>query len=367
MDGINPAYLKVLDIEQQATAITGPGKMFLDNFVWLKGNHCFVIGTTGSGKTNKGYWLVNWLKHTETQIWMDTGKSDEILPLLCQNMPVQIICPKYTNVIIEERVNGKWQEIQNHPKVTHVPDAGDTWWAIKKKTINILAFRNAFWTVAARAAWMVDLFQTLADWTRLRTLPAITPFSLHFDETQWAISGTRITRNETRVKSSEIITENALEGRSSGERLVMYAQDFMNIPPAIRENLVCAILCRGADIGSDQSKKLSPHCNPAPWVISPAHFKRNEGKFVTEDGRSSPTNRPWKFPLFPKLESDRNWIKRCRVRYEGFNDMRPQTAETEEECFPELGRFSVLAIKPELQEMVESRWNIPVGEIDDTN
>jgi hypothetical protein len=371
MEGIPITYLALLDDPQKRWAITGPGKMFLDDFVWLKGNHCFVIGTTGSGKTNKGYWMLNWLKHSETQIWMDSGKSGEIIPLLCQDKKVQIICPKYTDVIIEERINGKWERIQDHPKVTQVPTAGDTWRAIDRSysssnnkifnTINILCFRNAFWTTSAKAEWMSDLFETLSSWTRLGTMPKIFPCTIHIDESQWVLAGSRISKNADRVKSAEIITENALEIRSSGGRLVMYAQAFKNIPPAIRENLVCALLCRGADVSSDESKKLSPHCNPPHWVKRPANFKRNEGKFITEDGRSSPTDRPWGFPLFPKDEGDRKWVERCRVRYVGFNDQRPKEAEPQEECFPELGRFSALAIKPEVQEMAESRWNIPDG------
>ena len=365
MEGINPAYLDKLDEVQKVWAITGPGKMFLDDFIFLHGNHCVLPGTTGSGKTNKGYWLVNWLKHTEIQIWMDSGKSDEIIPLLCQDMPVQIIVPKYSDVFIEERVHGKWQPIQNHPLVTHVPDAGDAWWAIRKKHINIFAFRNAFWTTPARAEWMTELFETLATWSRLGRMPAIFPFSLHMDETQWALSGTRITRDEDRTKSSEIITENALEIRSKGGRLIVYVQDFINIPPAIRQNLVCAILCRGAEIKSDQSKKFAAHCNPPAWVKAPANFKKNEGKFITEDGRASPTDRPWPFPLMPKKEEDRKWLKRCRVRYVGFNDQKPKEAECQEECFPELGRFSLLAIKPEVQERVASRFDAPRGELED--
>lgn len=357
MRGMNPAYLDRLDAAQREWAITGPGKMFLDDFVFLKGNHCFVIGTTGSGKTNKGYWLINWLKHTETQIWMDSGKSDEIIPLLCQGLPVNIIVPKYTEVTIEERINGKWEQIKDHPIVSHVPDAGDTWWAIKKNMINILCFRNAFWTTSAKAEWMSDLFETLSTWTRLGSMPCIFPCTIHIDESQWVLAGARISKDTDRVKSAEIITENALEIRSSGGRLVMYAQAFKNIPPAIRENLVCALLCRGAEVSSDESRKLSPHCTSPAWVKRPANFKRNEGKFITEDGRSSPTNRPWKFPLFPKDENDQKWISKCRVRYVGFNDQKPKEAEYEEECLPELGRFSALAVKPEILEMVASRWN----------
>lgn len=372
MRGIAPGYLSKLDDAQQAWAITGPGKMFLDDFVWLKGNHCFVIGTTGSGKTNKGYWMVNWLKHSETQIWMDSGKSDEIIPLLCQGKNVRIITPKYCDVIIEERINGRWQKIENHPEVVNIPTASDTWAAVKVSndsswnrtfdTINILCFRNAFWTSTARSLWMTELFQTLADWSRLRIMPKIFPFTLHFDETQWAISGKAVSTDAERTKSSEVITENVLEIRSAGGRIVAYSQGFRNLPPAMRANLVCTILCRGADVSSDDSKKLSPHCNPPPWVKRPANFRKNEGKFITEDGRASPTDRPWSFPLFPKSEDDRRWIQRCRVRYVGFNDQRPDEAEIEEECLPELGRFSALAIQPEIQEMVASRWNVPTGE-----
>jgi len=234
MNGVNPTYLERLDPVQAKWILTGPGNLFKESFLWLKGNHCFVFGTTGSGKTNKGYWLVNWLKHTELQIWMDSGKSAEFLPLLCQDMPVQIICPKYANVIIEERVNGKWQKIQNHPPVIWVPDAGDTWWAIRKKHINVLCFRNAFWTVSARTKWMSYLFETLALWTRLGRMPAIFPFTLHIDESQWAIAGSKITHDEERTKSTEIITENVLEIRSYGGRLIAYAQGFKSLPPAIR-------------------------------------------------------------------------------------------------------------------------------------
>lgn len=376
MRGINPLYLAKLDDRQRQWAITGPGKMFLDDFIFLNGNHCFVIGTTGSGKSNKGYWLVNWLKHTETQIWLDTGKSDEILPLLCLGKKVHIIVPKYSSVSIEERVGGKWQKIQDHPRVTEISSAGDTWYAIKTSydqnrnksfdTINILCFRNSFWSSTKRAEWMTELFQTMADWTRLRKMPpAIFPFTLHIDESQWVLPGTRMTRDEARTKSSEIITENALEIRSSGGRLVMYAQGFKNIPPAIRENLVCALLCRGADVKSDESRVLYPHCNPDPWVKRPANFRKNEAKFITEDGRASPTNKPWPFPLMPKDDEDRLWLKRCRVRYTGFHDQPPEIAEPEEECFPDLGRYAALAIPVEKWIPTVSTSDIPGGILND--
>jgi hypothetical protein len=134
----------------------------------------------------------------------------------------------------------------------------------------------------------------------------------------------------------------------------------------MRDNLVCAFLLRGADIHTDENKRLAQACQPNYGIYgckAPTNFKRGELKYVAEDGK---TDRPWKIPLFPKSEEDRAWIKRCRVRYEGFNDQKPESAEQEEECLPELGRFSYMAIPPEKQGDVISRWNAEtVGEIDD--
>jgi hypothetical protein len=98
--------------------------------------------------------------------------------------------------------------------------------------------------------------------------------------------------------------------------------------------------------------------------IPPSRYKPEMGKFIHSDNTAYPMFYPWEFPLFPKSESDKEWIKKLRVRYgRKFGD-RKEENEFEEECFPELGRFSALAIKPEIPEMVESRWNVP-GEIDD--
>jgi hypothetical protein len=92
-------------------------------------------------------------------------------------------------------------------------------------------------------------------------------------------------------------------------------------------------------------------------------YKPWHGRFIFENGDSWPPLTPWKFRLYPVDERDRGWIKRCRIVYEGRHDRRSESEETQEECFPELGRFQALAIKPEVPQMVESRWGIPFGDI----
>lgn len=360
LKGENPAYLAKLDESQRRTALTFSGKFFLDNFVHIHGEHCYIIGPTGSGKTNKGYGLANWLMHTETIIWISSGKDNEIIPLLFLGKPVRIITPKYHDVKI---MQGK-EQYEPHPEVIQIPTPDDAWWAVKKGCINIFEFRNAFWSKDILLQWMIELFTALATWTRLGIMPHIDPAAIFIDESKWVIAGTRITSDGQRVKASEIITENAMEIRSYGFRLVIFSQDFTDVPPAMRENLPCFILCSGAEVG--ENRKLRYHCNPSvPGWKRTTQYKRNEAKFVDRLGNAIPQDRPVPWPMFPKKEEDQILCKRLKVKDVGFHDRPPEESEEQEECIPELGRFSALAIKPEILEVAESRWNAPTGEIDD--
>lgn len=354
MRGMNPKYLDKLDEGQRKTALSGSGKFFLDQFVFVKGEHMYVVGPTGSGKTNKGMNLVNWLKHTETIIWISSGKDNETVPLLFMGMPVRIITPKYHDV--EIRIGR--ERYAPHPEVIQVPDAGSAWGAVKKGCINIFEFRNAFWSKEVAIAWMVELFSTLATWTRLKMMPHISPASIFIDESKWMIAGTRVTNDGNRTKASEIITENAMDIRSYGFRLVIFAQGFTDIPPAMRENMPCFMLCNGADI--EISRKLRYHCNPSvPGWRKTSQFKRYEAKFVDRYGNASPMNRPNAYPMFPKNEEDLILSKRMKVIDIGFHDKPPAEAEPIEECYPDLGRYAALAIPPEKLEPGISRSLMP--------
>ena len=367
-------YLEKLDPEQRTFILSAVGRRFYDEFLIKYGKHLFIFGTTGSGKTNKGYSFVDWLKHLETQIWFDSGKQGEILPLLCMDRKVRIITPTGTDIIIEEHKEGKWQKINNHPEMIQVSTPSDalssistgSWSTSKNRirdTITIISFRNAFSKREKAVEWVAEFFEELAERCRAGTMPNIFPASLHIDESQWAIAGKRVSGEGARTKASETITENAFELRSAGVREVLYAQGYTNIPPAARENMLFAVICHGGFVSSDENGNLSKWCNNAPQRTphSPMQFKTWHGRFVFENGDSYPPDKPWNFRLYPTKEEDRKWIAKLRVRYVGKNDIGTGEREIEEECFPELGRFSVLAIKPEIQEMAESRWSAGIG------
>ena len=373
--GINPAYLSKLEPEQR-TWLTGKaeGLKFFDEFLSKHGKHIFFIGRTNSGKTQKGYWLVNWLKHTEVQIWISSGKPDEILPLLCMGKKVRIITPEKCDIIIEERVRGQgWQRIADHPEVVGVNSPEGIIGAIVGKSydknrnyhpecINIIELRNSFHNPLKAVEWVGGFFETLARKTRLRQLPAnLFPCTIHLDESHWALAGKRVSCDPIRTKTSEIITENALESRSAGIRLAMYDQDHNNITPASRENLLCAVLCHGADVKSDENPALGRWCQ-LQQPAHPSRFKSHQGRFVYEDGSSFPPDGVWNFPFFPRSEIDREWIKRVRVRPVGFYDIGSDEEKEEFAIpFPFMGIVPAFTMQEEKSENDEhySRYHIP--------
>jgi hypothetical protein len=352
------------------------GLRLWDEFLTGYGKHLFIFGVTGSGKSQKGLWTVDLLKYLENQIWFDTGKSNEILPLLCMDRKVRVIIPSGCDIRFEERTKGIWQKIPDHPVVIRVQTPNDAINAIAsgsfedghnriKDTITVISFRNFFSKRDGAINWVADFFESLAERCRLSTMPNIFPASIHIDESQWAMAGKRISADGERSRATEVITENALELRSARIRLVLYAQSYKNIPPAARENMLFHILNRGAYVTTEENGNLSKWCRNAEWRTppTPMQYKPWHGRFIFENGDSWPPLTPWKFRLYPVDERDRGWIKRCRIVYEGRHDRRSESEETQEECFPEVGRFQALAIKPEVPQMVESRWGIPFGDI----
>jgi len=332
---IDPHFLNKLSPEQREVALTKKGFKFIFQFIFKKGDHLLICGQTGSGKTQKLYFVCNWLRNTtETIIWLDSAKEDEFLPLLTMGTPVNIILPKGCDIIISEwdKEEKKYIRMKNHPIITVVPDAGSAWWAVKKKHINIFCFRNAFARSESRIQWMGELFETLAVWTRKQIMPHIYPFALFGDEAQWFNTGLRVSADQQRKQLSDLITEHALTIRKPGGRLVFATQGYKNLPPAARENFPNNLLCRNAQITSDENPALSKF-NPFTPFLKP-----EEGYFVYSDGYTYPKKRQWTFPFFktPKL----------RIEYKGdFDDVKPAQQsldEVEIEMTPDMSKYTAL-------------------------
>lgn len=381
--GINPKYLAKLRDFQQSFLITAVGRAFYDEFLTKYGRHLFIFGTTTSGKTNKGYAFLDYMKHLEGQVWVSSGKYGETFPLLCMDRKVRIVVPTGVNVIIEERRGGKWQEIPNHPEVINVETPADMLMAIAPKhwdenrnatpdTITIFEIRNAFRKQKNAVTWLAIMFSILAEWAREGKLSPVLPVTIHIDESHWAIAGSRISNEPERTKAAEIIAENVLELRSAMVRLVLYAQGYKNILPTTRENMLFNLLCRGAYVSNEENNKLSKWCNYSHGQKppSPQYYGTHQGRFVFESnhggwGDSYPPDKPWNFRLYPLDESDRRWIAGLRITFEGKHDEKTEADEINEEMVPELGRYAAMAVPPEYQAPAISRSELPGVMVDD--
>ena len=333
MTNYDSKFLASLSPEQQKTALTKRGKTFVYKFLFKRGDHLFIIGNTGSGKTQKAYWLVNWMRHTkETVIWLDSAKNREIVPLLTMGTPIRVIVPRGANVTFTEwnPEQKAYTEMKNPPEIMEVPDAGTAWWAVKRGMINIFCFRNAFDHAANREKWMAELFETLSTWTRKQRMPHVYPFCLIGDEAHWFNAGQKITSDTGRNLLSELITEHALEIRAYGGRLVLIAQGYKNLPPATRENLPNNLLCRGAKVSSDENNALSIYNQFT------SRYTPDKGLFVYSDGSTYPHDFPWPFPFFE--------MPKIKVHYSGEYDdpseQLQQQQEIEQEMTPDLSKYN---------------------------
>jgi hypothetical protein len=355
MRGINPKYIDKLDEGQRNFILTpegeenrGSGKFFLDNFIFVPAEHVYVIGPTGSGKTNKNYNLVNWLKHTEVIFWISASKDNDITPLFFMGLPVNIIVPKYAGIEITLD-----KEPVKNIVYSVVDDPEDIFYVIKNDHINILEVRNAFWDRNNLLDWMIRFFTLIAEWTRNGSMPMHyyppgtfnsrkTKISVFIDESQWLIAGSRVTSDPRRSKATEVIIENALEIRTYGWRLAISAQGFTNTPPALRENMACVVLCNNADI--EDPPRLRVHCKPGMnsiWIPT-SRFKRNECKFINRNGECMPKRKPLPWPLYPKDEQDREKAERIKIKYSRtYHDQHSDAEEIQfAPCFLNLGRLS---------------------------
>jgi len=363
--GINPKYLEKLSYNQEKFFTKAPvGVKYAKEFVFNHGSHLFIVGNTGSGKTQKGYNILDDLKNSENQIWISTSKSKEILPLFCMGKKVRIIIPKGAEFDVIERTSAGEVELEDPPEIIEVARASDAWDAVKIRWdknrnksydwINIFEFRDTITDRGGlRSQWMIDLFESLSTRTRSNTMANIFPCAIYLDEAQWLLAGSRITKDGMRIKNSSIMIENVLEMRSAGCRFVMFAQSYKNIPPAIRENLNNTLLCRGARVESDENDAVAHWCRLYP---TPSYYKVNQGKFVFADGTAFPPTKPWEFPLYPVCAIDRHWIKKIRLKYGRRHGEHIEQEEIKEELFPKLDRLSANALEPERTKEITDGW-----------
>lgn len=294
----------------------------------VKGCHVGLLGNPGSGKTQKEYWLVSYLKNIETIVWIDSCKDEEIIPLFGMGKPVNVIIPHGMKI----EITGV--DVVPTIREAFMPDL--MWDMIEPGAINIISIRPYFYSEKERSRFYAGLFKALSRKAYAKSFQkrGIDRMTVVVDEAQQILPSTAYTHDQQRLEAAQDVTSNILEVRAFGIRIVTGTQDYINIYPSARRNMPARILCHGANVKSDESRLLNRLCRYAE------SYTVAQGLFVFPDGDYVPRSCPWSFPYFPKPPG-------ASVDYIGRFD-QPEEKDDQSELMPDLGQFSSSAIPPAL-------------------
>lgn len=221
-------------------------RIFDKQFLKTPGQHLVGVGITGSGKTQKAYWILKKLLDYETILWFDTGKSyqfgkyEEFGPLFSFGVPVHIIYPTGTAISIENSpVPVTYTDCERPERL---------WDCIRPGCINIVSLARFFIDPALHAKYAQMAFNeliVLAINDRKR-LQHVLPLSVFYDEFSDIAPGKRMQISYSQNKIAALMAWNIKQLRSIGVRIVAFAQAWYNIYPAVRSQFSWILACRGA-------------------------------------------------------------------------------------------------------------------------
>jgi hypothetical protein len=215
-------------------------------FLHTPGQHLIGVGITGSGKTQKAYWILKKLLEYETIVWFDTGKSyefgkyEEFGPLFTFGVPVHIIYPSGVAISVENApVPVTYQEC---------PAPARLWDCLKPGCINVVSLARFFIDPELHARYAQKAFNELIV-LAINEKPRITnvlPLSIIYDEFSDIAPGRRMQITHGQEKTAKLMAWNIKQLRSIGVRVVCFTQAWFNVFPAVRSSFSWIMACRGA-------------------------------------------------------------------------------------------------------------------------
>lgn len=234
------------------------------NFLAKPGGHLLGIGITGSGKTQKAYYLVKKLLKFETIVWFDCGKSynlgkyEEIGPLFNFNIPVNIIVPA-----------GVEMRIENSPVPVYYEktmSGFDIWDKIKPDCINIISLTRFFLMPDLFGKYCKDIFIDLIQtaMSKKERINHLLPMAIFYDELSDIAPSKTLTQQSSQHNIASVISFNITKLRSFGIRFVAFTQSYHNIYTPVRQSFNWILACRGTYLKWDE---------PAIRDYNPLHSK----------------------------------------------------------------------------------------------
>lgn len=201
---------------------------FRNECLQVPGQHILATGTTGTGKTQALYWVVEGLTveaPKETIVYFDSGKSSEIA-VLSQFKPLNIIIPESMDVEIEgENIDYR---------ITEISEPADAWTHLYRNRINVVCVEpyirdpEKFTPVVSQ---MFTELINLAHEYRIKT-----PMTVAYDEMNIIAPGKGYAFSPEHAKFGATIQWNIERLRSLGIRFLGSSQGFTQLRLGVRKH-----------------------------------------------------------------------------------------------------------------------------------
>jgi|GEM_PF-1096227 len=247
---------------------TGWENAFYNRFIIQPGEHLLDIAITGSGKTNFLYWTVDGLlaardqlppKDWETIVWVDRGKSSEILQLVHMS-PCRILVPESCSIRTEFFDPDNQYDIE----IVKFSNYTDLWHMLDRDRINIISIFPFLSDPALVGPTTAKLFKVLIrEAKKYNIVPKNTtpgnrspPVALFIDEFH-NIAPSRGQGLPDQEGAGAVIQLNAEQLRSRRIRLVCSTHAWRKLRPGLRGSYQWIGIQRGANFPSAEQPKLS--------------------------------------------------------------------------------------------------------------
>jgi hypothetical protein len=216
------------------------------------GEHALIIGSTGTGKTQLLYFILERLRTwspKDSIVWFDSGKSSEIL-VLTQFAPVTIHIPEGHEVRVIPKDPALLEKIQ--VKTFYHP--AELWDNLTPGRINIFCIEPFFPDPKKFSLTLTEIFRDLILRARQYRFhhKGMIPMTIFIDEIQWVVPAERTALNQQHNTGAKWFQRNIEYLRSMGIRIVGATQGWSKLRPGARDSFGWLLLKRGARFSLDR-------------------------------------------------------------------------------------------------------------------
>jgi hypothetical protein len=246
LEGLNPPLPTSNEINWNAAI----RRRFLEK----PGEHAIEVGMTGSGKTQGLYHLLNGIMDespSETILWVDCGKSSEVLKLM-QFGVCNFLHPRNREVQIDLYDDIEVYRDYVFYEFNSIPDI---FRHIDRGKINILCMAPYYPDPEEYSIVITEFFKTLIIMARDGEIA--TPLAIFVDEFQMVAPAQGQALNDTHSLGGRWMQRNIDQLRSMGIRIIAAAQAWKKVRTGVRTSFACIMIRQGAEFPVTEIKRLA--------------------------------------------------------------------------------------------------------------